>query len=283
MSTRTIAHQLDASVEFVGPHKVLRPLPHRQLKQVDPFIFIDHMEEKTLEPGDEMRIPPHPHAGFEVVTYLLKGEFFHRDSAGNDQVASPGDLNWMTSGKGILHSEGPTAEFLQTGGPIELMQIWINLPAAKKGLEPSFRHYAAADLPVVTTGNAQVKILVGGFNGKFSPVTTQTSMFYYYVTLDPGGVLTIPVAETDSTALYLMTGALQVTGQTVKRRQLLEFERNGTQIALQASERSTFIFFGGTPIAEKVVNYGPFVMNSFEEVQEKIADYENGRMGTLVG
>lgn len=123
MSTRTIAQVIDASVEFVGKNKVLRALPTRQLKQVDPFLFIDHMVRTTVLPGADIRIPPHLHAGFEVVTYLIAGEFFHRDTAGHEQVAKGGDLNWMTSGKGIVHSEGPTENFLEKGGDLELMQV----------------------------------------------------------------------------------------------------------------------------------------------------------------
>ncbi|GAO41731.1 pirin family protein [Flavihumibacter petaseus] len=281
MSTRTIAQQLDASVEFVGPHKVLRPLPHRQLKQVDPFIFIDHMEKRQLAPGEEMRIPPHPHAGFEVVTYLLEGEFFHRDSAGHDQIARAGDLNWMTSGKGIVHSEGPTADFIREGGGMELMQVWINLPASKKGMEPDFHHYASADLPVVKDGAAAVKVLVGELKGKKSPVITQTPMYYYDVTLEAGDVWLMPVPENFTAGIYLMSGGLQVTGQPVSKRQLVTFEANGNQVALRATEKARFIAFGGEPIGEKVVSYGPFVMNSFDEIQEKIMDFERGKMGML--
>ncbi|MBZ5858525.1 pirin family protein [Flavihumibacter profundi] len=281
MATRTIAQIVDASVEFVGKNKVLRALPTRQLNRVDPFLFIDHMVRTRVNPGAEIRIPPHPHAGFEVVTYLISGEFFHRDSAGNEQVAKGGDLNWMTSGKGVVHSEGPTDAFLEKGGELELMQVWINLPAAKKGLPASFRHFSGDSLPEINTELARVKVLLGEYGGKASPVSTHTPMFYYDIELQPGKVLTIPVAENHSSALYLISGQLSVLGNLLKATQLLNFEMNGTQVAVTATEPARFIFFGGEPIREKVVSYGPFVMNSFEEIQEKMADYQDGKMGVL--
>lgn len=281
MSTRTVAQVLDASVEFVGKNKVLRALPTRQLKQVDPFLFIDHMVRSTVQAGADIRIPPHPHAGFEVVTYLIAGEFFHRDSAGHEQVASGGDLNWMTSGKGIVHSEGPTEKFLQQGGDLELMQVWINLPAAKKELDPSFRHYSGSTLPEVKTGNATIKVLVGEYDGKVSPVSTHTSLFYYDVHLQPGEPFIFPVPESNTAAIYLIEGALSVVGTAVKAQQLVHFEQNGGQVAITAKEPARFIFFGGEPIKEKVVSYGPFVMNTMQEIESKIEAYQNGAMGVL--
>ena len=149
MTTRTVAHITDATNEMVGPFTIKNVLPVRTVKQIDPFLLIHHAKPHYFKPGDNARIPPHPHAGFEVVTYLLDGEFFHRDSKGNDQVASGGDINWMTSGSGIIHSEGPTDSFLEKGGTTQLMQVWINLPGEKKFEEASFRHYASATLPVV--------------------------------------------------------------------------------------------------------------------------------------
>jgi len=125
MTTRTIANIETATTEIVGVNRVKRALPTRNLKQVDPFLFIDHMVPTEVEAGASIRIPPHPHAGFEVVTYLLDGEFFHRDSRGNDQIARGGDLNWMTSGSGIIHSAGPTDEFLKTGGKLQLVQVFV--------------------------------------------------------------------------------------------------------------------------------------------------------------
>jgi len=281
MTTRTVAQITDATNERVGPFRIKNVLPTRTLKQVDPFLLIHHMTPNVIEAGSELRLPPHPHAGFEVVTYLLEGEFFHRDSKGHDQVATGGDINWMTSGNGIVHSEGPTANFLKTGGTVQLLQLWINLPAARKTLDASFRHYASASLPEQITEGVWVKTLIGAYNGKSSPITTHTPMFLHHVKLKAGTLFTLPVNNSYSSAVYVLNGKVKLLGQDVKAGQLTDFQIDGDQLVVTAIDDADFIVFGGEPIKEKVVSYGPFVMNSFEEIQEAIKKYEIGKMGVL--
>ena len=281
LTTRTVAQIETATTEFVGANKVKRALPTRNLKQVDPFLFIDHMVPTVIAPGADIRIPPHPHAGFEVVTYIIDGEFFHRDSKGHDQVAGAGDLNWMTSGSGIIHSEGPTSDFLSKGGNLELIQVWINLPSHHKTVDASFRHYKSAVLPVIKTDNSEVKIILGEYAGKTSPVITQTPMFYYHIKLKAGSLFTLPIADHHSAALYIMNGKVKVLNEEAKEGQLINFEENGNQLVFSAITDAEVIAFGGEPIKEKVVSYGPFVMNSFEEIQQAIGNYESGKMGVL--
>jgi quercetin 2,3-dioxygenase len=280
MTTRTLAQVTDSTNEMVGPFKIKNVLPTRTLKQVDPFLLIHHATPATIK-GDVGRIPPHPHAGFEVVTYLLDGEFFHRDSKGHDQVARGGDINWMTSGSGIVHSEGATDAFKEKGGTVELLQIWINLPADKKQLPASFRHYSGNDLPVIEKDNTRIKVLIGDYNGSTSPVSTHTPMFAYHVSLKAGTLFTMPVDSSYSSAIYILSGKLNVLSEKVKAGQLVDFMLNGDQLAFTAVEDAVLLVFGGLPIKEKVVSYGPFVMNSLEQVQEAIANYENGKMGVL--
>jgi redox-sensitive bicupin YhaK (pirin superfamily) len=281
MTTRTIAHIETATIEMVGVNRVKRALPTRNLKQVDPFLFIDHMIPTEVEPGASIRIPPHPHAGFEVVTYLLDGEFFHRDSRGNDQIAKGGDVNWMTSGSGIIHSEGPTEAFLKTGGKLQLIQVWINLPSKDKTIAPSFRHYDSSAMPVVNNGDTWLKILIGDYNGKISPILTHTPMFYYHIKLKQDKLFLLPVNAGHAAAFYVMNGKIKILDQEVKSGQLVDFNIDGDQLVFTALEDTDLIAFGGLPIKEKVVSYGPFVMNSFEEIQKVIADYETGKMGVL--
>ncbi|MBS1598243.1 MAG: pirin family protein [Bacteroidetes bacterium] len=281
MTTRTVAQIETATIEIVGVNRVKRALPTRNLKQVDPFLFIDHLIPTEVAPGADVRIPPHPHAGFEVVTYLLDGEFFHRDSRGHDQIATGGDVNWMTSGSGIIHSEGPTEEFLKTGGKLQLMQVWINLPAKEKNIEPTFRHYTSSVLPVVDNGDAWLKILIGDYGGRISPIRTHTPMFYYHVKLKKDKLFVLPVNELFSAAIYVMQGKIRVLNEEAKTGQLVDFNIDGDQLAFAALEDTDLIVFGGLPIKEKVVSYGPFVMNNFEEIQKAIANYETGKMGIL--
>lgn len=281
MTTRTVSQIIDATNERVGPFKIKNVLPTRSLKQIDPFLLIHHMQPYPVKPGEDLRIPPHPHAGFEVVTYLLDGEFFHRDSKGHNQVASGGDINWMTSGAGILHSEGPTAEFLTQGGNVELLQVWINLPAEKKTLDATFKHYAGDILPVVKKTNSTIKVLIGSYEGQSSPIATHTDMFWYHIQTKAGQLFTIPVNANHSSALYMLKGEIKLLNETVSAGQLADLELNGDQMVFSATQDSSLIVFGGQPIKEKVVSYGPFVMNSFEEVQSAIEKYESGKMGVL--
>ncbi|MFI5154990.1 MAG: pirin family protein [Chitinophagales bacterium] len=281
MLTRTVEKIETASIEMVGVNRVKRALPTRNLKQVDPFLFIDHLLPTVVKPGDDIRIPPHPHAGFEVVTYLLDGEFFHRDSRGHDQVARGGDINWMTSGSGIVHSEGPTEAFLQKGGRLSLIQAWINLPSSKKSIEPSFRHYEAKLLPVIQTEGAWLKVLIGQFDGRVSPILTHSPQFYYHLKLKSGNRFNIPVDADHSAAAYVLEGKVRILNEEIKAGQLADFAINGDQLVFSALEDADLIIFGGRPLKEKLVSYGPFVMNSFEDIQHAISDYEQGKMGAL--
>ncbi|MFM9910483.1 MAG: pirin family protein [Chitinophagaceae bacterium] len=281
MMTRTIAQITDATNERVGPFKIKNVLPVRTLKQVDPFLLIHHLQPYAVKPGDDLRIPPHPHAGFEVVTYLLEGDFFHRDSKNHNQEASGGDINWMTSGSGIIHSEGPTPAFLNKGGIVELLQVWINLPASKKNLPASFRHYPKEKLPVVQKPGVSIKVLIGSYENQFSPVSTFSDMFWYHIQLNKGEFFTIPVNENHSSAIYIMKGEIKILNEKLVTGQLVDFEMNGNQLVLTTTQDSSIIVFGGQPLKEKVVSYGPFVMNSMEEVQQAIKDYEDGKMGIL--
>lgn len=281
MMTRTIAQITDATNERVGPFKIKNVLPVRTLTQIDPFLLIHHLQPYVIKSGDDLRIPPHPHAGFEVVTYLLEGDFFHRDSKGHNHEAGGGDINWMTSGSGIIHSEGPTPAFLNKGGTIELLQVWINLPASRKNLPASFHHYPKEILPVVNKPGMSIKVLIGSYENQVSPVSTFSDMFWYHLQLKKGELFTIPVNENYSSAIYLMKGEIKILNEKLIAGQLADFEMNGNQLVLTTTQDSSMIVFGGLPLKEKVVSYGPFVMNSIEEVQQAIKDYEEGKMGIL--
>ena len=281
MTTRTVALIETATNEKVGAFAIKNVLPTRQLKQIDPFLLIHHMGPLQLAAGEGMRIPPHPHAGFEVVTYLLDGAFFHRDSKGHDQVGEAGDINWMSAGSGIVHSEGPSDTIKQTGGTIQLLQVWINVPAVHKKETAGFTHYKANVFPVWQEEGSWVKTIIGEWNGKASPIVTKTEQFWYHIKLKKDNRMIIPVKTDHSAGIYLLNGKLKVLQETAGPGDLIAFHEDGDQLSVQALEDAELMVFGGHPIREKVVSYGPFVMNSFEEVQSAIADYEQGKMGSL--
>lgn len=281
-TTRTVAHIEAATTAQVGPMMVKRALPVRHIQQVDPFIFIDHMQPFEIEKGKDLgRIDPHPHAGFEVVTYMLEGKGFHRDSLGNEQVAGPGDINWMTSGKGIVHSEGAAAELVAEGGRMSLMQVWINLPADKKSLDPSFRYFEHTTLPEVADDNSLVKVLIGTYKNATSPVPVHTPMYYYHIKLKAGAVFTYDVQPEYTAGIYVMDGSLKVLNSAADKGAIVVMNNDGDQVAVKAVTDAEFMVFGGQPINEEMVSYGPFVMNNVEQVREAIHRYETGAMGVL--
>lgn len=281
MTPRTISSIETATSERVGAFQIRRALPTKGLNQVDPFIFIDYLFPTNVKAGEPLRIPPHPHAGFDVVTYLLEGEFFHRDSFGHDQVARAGDMNWMSSGSGIIHSEGPTDEFLKVGGNLSLMQVWINLPAKLKFIRPSFQHFSSASLPIVDNGDVWLKILAGKYLDKQSPVMPHTDLFYYHIKIKQGKSFRMNTDAEDSAAIFIMQGKIQIMNEVVSRGQLINFKTDGDLLDFSAIEDAELILIGGKPLKEKLVSYGPFVMNSFQEIQQAISDYETGKMGVL--
>jgi redox-sensitive bicupin YhaK (pirin superfamily) len=281
MAERTMSTIETATVEMVGAHRVLQALPTRSLKQVDPFILIHHMVPVEVKPGATIRIPPHPHAGFEVVTYLIDGEFFHRDSKGHEVVAKGGDINWMTSGSGIVHSEGPAEDFMKKGGRLQLIQIWINLPSKYKYGDASFRNYPSAGFPVIMDENCSLKILIGEYGGKKSPAETKTAVFYYHIKLKAGNTFCLSVDNDFTAALYVMNGKIKSSDAEAKAGQLINFNEDGNLVVFSATEDTDLTAFGGRPLKEKVVSYGPFVMNSLEEIQHAFEDYQMGKMGNL--
>jgi quercetin 2,3-dioxygenase len=255
-------------------------LPTRNIRHADPFLLVHHLPPTELRAA-EGRIPPHPHAGFEVMTYLLQGSFFHRDSRGHDQVAGPGDLNWMSAGTGIIHSEGPSEEFLERGGKAELLQIWINVPAPYKQAEAAFSHFPSNIFPRVEAEGSEIKIILGSLGDRVSPVPTRSPMFLYLIKMQPGIIQTLPVGLRDQAGIYVLDGRLRSLNAEIKKGQMALFHQDGDQVVFEALQQTELILFGGEPMGEKIVHYGPFVMNSLEEIQQKIREYETGTMGAL--
>ena len=216
-----------------------------------------------------------------MVTYLLDGEFFHRDSKGHDQVARGGDVNWMRSGSGIVHSEGPATAFSKQGGRVQLLQIWINLPAALKQQAASFTHYPAAAMPVLENEDYWMKIILGSLEGKQSAIETLTPLFLYHYKVKKEKLQVLSVNPQHTAGLYVLQGNVKVLNKNLVAGELIEFNTDGDQLAFTGTPDAELIVFGGAPIKEKVVSYGPFVMNSIQEVQEAIANYESGKMGVL--
>ncbi len=257
--------------------EVARILPFRKRRMVGPFIFLDHAGPVTLQPPIpyEMDVLPHPHIGLSTVTYLFHGKWMHRDSVGYEQVIRPGDVNWMTAGSGVSHSERYEEEYRKNGGELELLQAWVALPEAVEETEPTFHHYAQTTLPDAMYQGVWLRIIAGTAYGLTSPVTTYSPLFYVHAELHPGARLDLP-AEYEERAAYIVRGRVSVNGQEYHNNQLLVFTPD-TAPVLHALEPTTVMLLGGAPLGKRHIWWN-FVSSSKERIEQAKADWQAGRI-----
>lgn len=271
-----------------GGFIVRRPIPSQDLELLDPFLLLDELGPVTYDPGKAIGAPDHPHRGFETVTYLLEGEVQHKDSAGHHGVLKPGDVQWMTAGSGVVHSEMPSPELLDKGGPMHGFQIWVNLPARLKMTKPRYQEVAKKHIPTATSpdGLAQVKVVAGKALGVEAIVDTHTPIVYHDWTIQPGGQVSTEISSAHNVGVYVFSGTLLVGAdkQEIEDGQMAVLTEGATiQLSVSSSEPAAarFLVLGGIPHNEPVARYGPFVMNTKEELQQAFADYQGGRMGQI--
>jgi quercetin 2,3-dioxygenase len=226
----------------------------------------------------------HPHRGFETVTIVYQGEVEHRDSAGNGGRIGPGDVQWMTAAGGLMHEEFHSHAFTKQGGTMEMAQLWVNLPAKDKMSTPHYQPILANDIPDVELpgGAGRVRVIAGDYAGHRGPATTHTPMNVWDVSLRAGKSVTLRLPEGHTTAIALLRGALRVNGtHDAVAAAVVEFDRAGDEIRLEATEDATFLVLAGEPIDEPIAGYGPFVMNTREEIMTAMKDLQEGRFGQL--
>jgi quercetin 2,3-dioxygenase len=277
------AHRQTEGAGFV----VRRPLPTMQLKELDPFLLVDEMGPVTYAPGEAVGAPDHPHRGFETVTYALAGEFEHEDSAGHRGVLGPGDVQWMTAGGGIVHSEMPSRRVREEGGRVHGFQIWVNLPAKLKMAPPRYQEIKAEKIPDATAqdGKVRVRVIAGEALGARAVIDTNTPISYFDFTLEPGADVNFPIASEQQVFAYVFGGQAELgnEGTRVADGQLGLFGK-GDAVRLRSpegGEGARLLVLGGVPIGEPVARYGPFVMNSPHEITQAFRDYEAGKLGSI--
>ena len=270
-----------------GGFEVYRPFPTARLGLLDPFLLLDEMAPVHHEPGQAVGAPAHPHRGFETVTYVLQGEVEHRDSAGNHGLIGPGDVQWMTAGDGIVHSEMPSTRVQTEGGVGHGLQLWINLPAHLRRTTPRYQALPAETLATASGQGWQAKVVAGDLLGVTGPADTHTPIGLAHLTIDPGTEVTIPVETGHVAGLYAIggRGAVGPDAVAIEPNQLASFG-NGpgavlVTVADDADRPFEALVLTGEPIAEPIARYGPFVMNTRAELDEAVADYQAGRMGTI--
>jgi redox-sensitive bicupin YhaK (pirin superfamily) len=269
--------------------EVRRPFPTRALELFDPFLLLDEMGPSEPGPGEAKGAPDHPHRGFETVTYLLEGAMQHKDSAGNAGRLGPGDVQWMTAGDGVVHSEMPAEEILRAGGRIHGFQLWVNLPARDKRMRPRYQEIPSARIPVARSadGRVSVRVVSGESLGQKAVIDTRTPILYLHATLAPGGVLEQPVPSGFQLFAYVFGGALRLGrgARPVRDGQLAVLGEDGETVRLavdaEAPAPAEVLLIGGVPLGEPVARYGPFVMNTEAEIHEAIDDYRAGRLGRI--
>ncbi|HEU0202769.1 MAG TPA: pirin family protein [Burkholderiaceae bacterium] len=286
MSQREVRQIVQAHRQTEGGGFVVRrPFPGAAFDQLDPFLLLDEMGPAEYAPGEAVGAPDHPHRGFETVTYMLDGEFEHEDSAGNRGFIRKGDVQWMTAGDGVIHSEMPAAWIREKGGRVHGFQLWVNLPARDKRIAPRYQDVRAEDMPAWTSadGGARVKVIAGHALGVQARAETRTPITYLDVELAPSAAVDIDLPVNQNAFVYVFGGGLVAgAGKRAVGDGALAVLSPGETLRLQAQgEGARALVIAGEPLREPVARYGPFVMNTREEILEAFTDFQSGRFGQI--
>lgn len=282
MALRTIHKLIHPQPRPMGPLTMHQPLPAAGIDQIDPFLLLHHHGPQNF-PGRNSGLPfgPHPHRGFETVTFIYEGDVQHRDSSGFASTIERGGVQWMTAGSGLIHSEGSSPEFREKGGPVELIQLWTNLPAQFKMVAPQYTGLQQKDIPTVALDKGTAAVVSGTWNHTQGPIQPIYEVALANITLEAGGSFTRTIEANQNILFYLLNGSITVNGTAISGRTLVVFENEGEEIQVQASAYARILLGSALPIQEPVVTHGPFVMNTREEIQDALYDYQMGKMGTL--
>jgi redox-sensitive bicupin YhaK (pirin superfamily) len=262
-----------------------RALPTAAVEYIDPFLFLNHHGPQVYRPNNNgLPFGPHPHRGFETVTFILEGDILHKDTGGHESVITAGGIQWMTAGSGLIHAEISSEEFKQTGGPLEILQLWVNLPAKDKMVAPAYIGLQKDEIPTVTlAGGAVVHALSGEWAGAAGAVQPLADVALAWLELPAGSCATLPIAAARNIFFYVVRGAMQVSGAEVQARQLVEFNHDGDELTVVATADAVLLLGHALPFQEPVVSYGPFVMNTEAEIQQAYRDYQSGAFGAWKG
>jgi hypothetical protein len=284
---RDVAAVLPAQRTFEGEgFLVWRGFPSASVDLIDPFLLLDEMGPTDYAPGEAKGAPDHPHRGFETVTYVLEGAMEHKDSAGHHGFIGPGDVQWMTAGAGVVHSEMPAEAIQQAGGRVHGVQLWVNLPRADKMTAPRYQGVTADEIPEVAAGGATVRVIAGAFDGHAGAVETNSPVTYFHVTVPSGSSVRLPVPEGHNGFAYLLAGEARFGSdqRVAHEHELVRFDRTGDTIDVTGpaeGEPGEVLVLAGKPLNEPIARYGPFVMNTREEIIEAVEDFQAGRMGQI--
>ncbi|WP_174849731.1 pirin family protein [Yersinia artesiana] len=254
-------------------------------KQLSPFLLLDYAGPMDFTPTQHRRgVGQHPHRGFETVTIVYDGEVEHRDSTGKGGVIGPGDVQWMTAGGGILHEEFHSDAFAKRGGAFEMVQLWVNLPAKDKMAAPGYQAISSETIPQVALldGAGSLRVIAGDYAGKNGPANTFSPLNVWDIRLNQGKITEFSLPDGWNTALIVLRGTVQVNGDAIARdAEMVLLDSAGSHVTIEANNDAVLLLLSGEPIDEPIIGYGPFVMNSQEQIAEAIADFNSGRFGSM--
>ena len=271
----------------VGSFSVHQPLPTNALRQADPFLLLHHGGRQTTHAGEKgVEVPEHPHRGFEPVTFMFHGQIQHTDSLGNDSIVDSGEVQWITSGKGIMHEEKTPAEFAKKGGEMELIQLWVNLPQDKKMMEPAYQEIRNSMIPEVQLLNDKLtlRVVAGTIEGSTGPAQTQSPLITAMGKMQAGAKGNIDVTNFPTLAVYFLSGSATINGEhKMHESRFIVFEEGEGGFDIEVHEDGELLLLAGEPLNEPVVQYGPFVMNTDQEIRDAFRDLAGGKFGSIYG
>ena len=286
MQERSINRIILAKDVTMGQTSIKQPLPTSNLDPIDPFLLLHHFGPVFQEPYSkpEMDVGPHPHRGFEAVTFVIKGAVHHRDSRANESVIESGGIQWLTAGMGIVHSESIPKASLEKGGHFEIIQLWINLPSKLKMVQPKYQGFQKNDIPIIKTddGLGRIQVFSGQYKEIKGPVNSLTKINAFMLNLDEQCEIKLAAPENQNILLYQISGLVKVNSVELGNNKLAYMNNDGRVINIKALSNAQLLYLSGDPILEKVTTYGPFVMNTQTEIMEAMRDYKMGKMGILI-
>jgi quercetin 2,3-dioxygenase len=284
MTSRTIKRQHPAHRDDIADLSTVRPLPGPSVEQIDPFIFLNHHGPQIYPPRNNgLPFGPHPHRGFETVTFILEGELAHLDSGGGESIIRAGGVQWMTAGRGLVHAEVSPEDFKRNGGPLEILQLWVNLPSRFKMVEPRYIGLQKHDIPAIALdgGKVTVNVISGSWDGTAGPIQSLVDIHMATIYMSGGGRVHARVARRRNVFLYVVRGEITVGGEGAAALHLVDLNNDDDDVEIQATTDAVLLFGHAEPLGEPVIAHGPFVMNTREEIRQAVADYQSGKFGGL--
>jgi redox-sensitive bicupin YhaK (pirin superfamily) len=284
MKTRSVTQIVQARPQLEGEGMIVtRPFPTPRLDHVDPFLLLDRMGPIAAGPGEAKGAPDHPHRGFETVTYILDGAIEHEDSQGNRGRIGAGDVQWMTAGSGVIHSELPSEEIRRNGGRMHGFQLWVNLPRRDKMMKPRYQELRAAEIPTATSadGKVRVTVIAGESLGTRASIDTRTPIMYLHVRLAAGATFTQAIPSNYNAFAFIINGEAAFGDRVARENDMVLFGGDGDAVTIATQDGAELLLIGGVPLNEPVARYGPFVMNTVGEIRQAMLDYQSGHFGEI--